>query len=317
MIVRDGGDSFIRCLESIRAHVDEIIVVDTGSKDGSIEAAKAAGATVFNFEWIDDFSAARNAALEHVTTDWFLSIDADDELVCVRTREELSKLFDVAPRVLIDYVDVVQGGAVKVPRFFKVMPGARWHQPIHEGFVQPGVRTQVSIDAKEGVCIKHHGYHPGVNDQKIERNLRILRGHLAKEPDNAGSLFYLARECAWSGQFEEGLAAGERLLETAELEGILLADALAVTMWCAVSHGRLDRVIELGRDARRFDVPNVWTEYLLALALVNSGNRPKALEAAERACSLPQPEESMLALTEVWMKKRFELRNGIRSLMTR
>jgi tetratricopeptide (TPR) repeat protein len=316
LIVKDGGDDFVRCLASLANHVDEIVVVDTGSTDGSLDAARAAGAKVHHFDWVEDFAAARNVALAEVRTDWFLSIDADEELICDRTRSDLAELFSASSRVLLDVVDAHNQGAVKLPRLFKRVEGTHWQQPIHETLIQPGVHEQIMVDASEGISILHHGYREDLNPAKLERNLRILRAHLQSQPDDPGSLFFLARECAWSGRFPEGLEASERLLETADLQGQLLSDALAVHAWCLVSLRRYSDGIEIGREARRSQVPSVWTEYLLALAYANSGHRAKALEAIERACSMPFPEESMLALIDVWNTKRFELRRGILALMS-
>jgi glycosyltransferase involved in cell wall biosynthesis len=78
MIVRDEEHTLPVCLRSVRDWVDEIIVVDTGSIDGTVDIATAYGATVAHFAWCDDFSAARNFALAQVKTPWVFWLDADD-----------------------------------------------------------------------------------------------------------------------------------------------------------------------------------------------------------------------------------------------
>jgi len=80
MIVRDGADTLRNCLESVRGLVDEMVVVDTGSTDSSPEIARQCGAVCISIPWPNDFAQARNAALAHSTTDWVLSLDADEEL---------------------------------------------------------------------------------------------------------------------------------------------------------------------------------------------------------------------------------------------
>lgn len=313
LIVKDGGDDLRRCLASLKDHVDAIVVADTGSSDDSVDVAKEAGAQVVDFAWSDDFAAARNAALAKVKTDWFLSIDADEELVCIRSREELNELFSVSSRVLLDLQDAHSGSAIKLPRLFKKVDGTHWAQPVHETLIQPGVEGQISVNAEQGLYLKHYGYTQEANQEKIARNLRILRSHLAGQPSDPGSLFFLARECAWVGEHQEGFDAGNRLLKVAELQGIQLADALAVTAWCAIYLKRFEEAIDLTREARKASVPNVWTEYMLALALLNAGNRGKAREAIDRACAMPFPEESMLVLTEVWTSKRFVLQKHLQA----
>ena len=78
LIVKNESLLLSRCLESLRSFVDEIIVVDTGSTDNTIEIAHSHGAQVKYFTWIDDFSAARNESLRHASGDWILYIDADE-----------------------------------------------------------------------------------------------------------------------------------------------------------------------------------------------------------------------------------------------
>src|SRR5262245_57509130 len=81
MIVRNEEESLDRCLASARGLADELIVVDTGSTDRTVEIARAHGASVHHFKWCDDFAAARNVALRHATGQWCLHLDADEWVV--------------------------------------------------------------------------------------------------------------------------------------------------------------------------------------------------------------------------------------------
>lgn len=78
MIVRDEEALLPAAIKSVKDFVSEIIIVDTGSVDGTVDICRGLGATVHSFEWCDDFSAARNFALSHVRTPWTLWLDADD-----------------------------------------------------------------------------------------------------------------------------------------------------------------------------------------------------------------------------------------------
>ena len=80
MIVRNESHHLPKALASVKGIAAEIVVVDTGSTDDTVSIASAMGAKVLHFAWIDDFAAARNAALEAATQPWILSLDADQRL---------------------------------------------------------------------------------------------------------------------------------------------------------------------------------------------------------------------------------------------
>src|SRR6185437_14264466 len=76
LIVKNEEKFIAQCLKSVQGLAQQIVVVDTGSTDRTIEIAREHGAEIHSFTWCDDFSAARNAMLEHVTGDWVLALDA-------------------------------------------------------------------------------------------------------------------------------------------------------------------------------------------------------------------------------------------------
>ena len=80
MIVKDASLDLAECLESVAGIVDEVVIADTGSRDRTVEIAKAHGARLISIEWEDDFAAARNRSLAEVSTDWVLCLDADERL---------------------------------------------------------------------------------------------------------------------------------------------------------------------------------------------------------------------------------------------
>src|SRR5262245_1489579 len=80
MIVRDEEAYLDDCLKSIVDEVDEIVIVDTGSRDRTCDIARRYGARLFDLPWTGDFAAARNHALDRASGDWILYIDADERL---------------------------------------------------------------------------------------------------------------------------------------------------------------------------------------------------------------------------------------------
>ena len=81
MIVRDEEEHLARCLASVQGVVDEIVIVDTGSIDRSVEIAEGFGARVLHEEWKGDFAAPRNTGIDAAGGDWILVLDADEELI--------------------------------------------------------------------------------------------------------------------------------------------------------------------------------------------------------------------------------------------
>ncbi len=85
LITKNEEANLARCLESLRGLWDELIVVDTGSTDRTVEIAHSFGARLFHFTWQDDFSLARNFCISQATGDWILSIDADESIAGARS----------------------------------------------------------------------------------------------------------------------------------------------------------------------------------------------------------------------------------------
>ena len=142
MIVRDEEKNLSNCLESVRGIFDEIVVVDTGSTDRTVEIARSFGANVFDFVWVDSFSAARNEALSHATGDFAFWLDADD-VVEPAEREKLRELLrrlragDQAAYVVRCACDPSPDGTggdtvVDHIRLFPLRDDARWTYRVHE-----------------------------------------------------------------------------------------------------------------------------------------------------------------------------------------
>ena len=125
LIARDEDQFLDRCLSSIREIASQIVLVDTGSTDRTVDIAKSHGAEVHHFIWCDDFSAARNAGLEHARGDWILVLDADEELP---KTQHLNLLRDVTDAKAIAFRlplrNVGEAECAFVPRLIRNVPNA-------------------------------------------------------------------------------------------------------------------------------------------------------------------------------------------------
>ncbi len=202
-----------QCLRSVRDVASQIVVVDTGSTDRTIEIAKNCAAEVFTFAWNDDFSAARNEALRHATGDWILSLDADEELSPDHKktiREEMQKPTALGYRIPITDKGCEAEGCHYVPRLFRNAPGLFFVGRIHEQvFSSLEVRAREwNLENRLGrTALVHHGYSKEVvaDRGKTARNLRLLQLAIEESPDDPNLMMNLGLETIRTGDLETGL----------------------------------------------------------------------------------------------------------------
>ena len=192
MIVRDEEKSLPRCLQSVQEVANELIVVDTGSKDGTASTAKDYGARVYHFEWCDDFSAARNEYLKHVTGDWILQMDADEEL----SRASIQPLKNaILNPWRLGYLVKHDNGPEAFQRFaltgrlFRNHPLLRYSRPYHEGLDQAlkqvmSEEPRWEIGNEPGIIIRHYGYGANQFHDKLGRGIRIMEPYVKQHPED-------------------------------------------------------------------------------------------------------------------------------------
>jgi glycosyltransferase involved in cell wall biosynthesis/GT2 family glycosyltransferase/tetratricopeptide (TPR) repeat protein len=213
-IIAKNEEKFLeRCLDSVKPIAHQVIVVDTGSADRTVEIAKSSGAEVHSFAWCDDFSAARNAALEHATGDWVLILDADEELPGdqhARLKTDLKNSKAIAYRLPLMNQGLETEGVSYVPRLFRNAPGAYFHGCIHEQVFPSLIALSRGWGLQTGLGtaqILHHGYRREVLEDrnKVERNLRLLHQAVQESPNDANLVMNLGLELVRSGNLADGL----------------------------------------------------------------------------------------------------------------
>lgn len=184
----------LRSLEPLRRAVScELIMADTGAEDASREIAERYADQVFDFPWIGDFAAARNAVMERCTGKWFLSMDCDEWLdanISELAAFVKSKRKDLAEHgfvVVRNYksLELEQSelyGDFNALRLVKMSTGSRFHGTIHEtlDYVEPAVRLTHTILHHDGYCLED----PQQNKDKYKRNMDLLRKELEKNPED-------------------------------------------------------------------------------------------------------------------------------------
>ncbi len=190
MIVKNEEANLRECLESVAGIVDEIVLVDTGSTDSTLKIAEEFNATIYHFDWINDFSAARNFALSKSTGDWILYLDADERLV----RRSKSELLNIVKKdtllgvnCLINNVDEVTG----TPKFMKYIRLFHNSQNISfTGKAHEQIEASLNANNYSVVNSKIEIIHLGYNvdnaglKEKANRNLLPLLAEYQSNPSS-------------------------------------------------------------------------------------------------------------------------------------
>ena len=164
MIVKNEEGHLPACLGCVADLVDEIIVVDTGSTDATLDVARQCGAHVHEFSWCDDFAAARNQSLRHATGEWIFWLDADDR-IDEANRHRLRTLFANLPNENVAYLMRMlhwmrcpgRTSAVDHAKLFRNLPQIRWEYRVHEQILPAVARLGGKIQPAD-VVIHHLGY---------------------------------------------------------------------------------------------------------------------------------------------------------------
>jgi tetratricopeptide (TPR) repeat protein len=234
LIARDEEEMLPGCLASVKDVVDEIVLVDTGSRDRTREIASASDARVLDLPWEDDFSAPRNAAIRAARGDWLLQLDADERLAPgagTALRQAVKGRFDLghlplhnSSSIEAPAADVVAGRArlgnpTWLPRLVRNSGEPRYTGIVHES-VYAWARSVGCREAHVEAPIVHLGGIPALRKDrnKDERNLALLRKQCACSPDDVTALSYLAGELFRRGDLagaadalDRGWAARDRL----------------------------------------------------------------------------------------------------------
>jgi tetratricopeptide (TPR) repeat protein len=221
MIVRDEASMLGRCLDSAISWVDEVIVVDTGSVDDTVEIARARGARVSKFTWCDDFAAARNASVALATGDWILCLDADEaispssgpwlrELVAEgRSAEGKARAYTLLVRSETAHgtTDDMQS------RLWENVPGVRFRGAIHES-IEASLDVSLSIVNTTSVVVDHLGYRPEVMEsrQKLRRNATLLAAAIEADPEDAYLRYKAAQHALTDGDYATAVQESEAAL---------------------------------------------------------------------------------------------------------
>lgn len=212
MIVKNEEDVLGRCLDSIKDIVDEIIIVDTGSTDRTKEIAALYTNRIYNFQWIQDFSAARNFSFSKATMDYILWLDADD-VILEPDRQKLKALKQnldpSVDAVMMKYdVGFDNSGNSTLSyyreRLVKRSRNFQWFEPVHECIDISGNIIMLDI----------HIIHKKEHSKPHRRNIELFEAQINKGKQlSARGLYYYARELLYNNRLDDAILNFDKFLD--------------------------------------------------------------------------------------------------------
>jgi glycosyltransferase involved in cell wall biosynthesis len=215
MIVKNEAASLPKCLGSVKNIVDEIVVLDTGSTDNTVEIAQQFGAQVYRYQWCDDFSAARNEALKCVTGDWILVLDADEALapeIVPYLQEAISRETYLLINLVRQEIGAEQSPYSLVSRLFRNHPDISFSRPYH-ALIDDSVSLILSqephwqIGYLPQIAILHAGYQKSTitAQNKFAKAQAAMEGFLARNPTDPYVCSKIGALYVQKGKISEGV----------------------------------------------------------------------------------------------------------------
>ncbi len=290
LIVRDEAPRIQTCLDALLPVVDEVVVHDTGSTDGTLELLRRPGVVVIEGTWPDDFAAARNVALRRARGEWVLSVDADELLVA--DRDQLRRTLARTPSrtraldVLIHNHGANDDGySHPAVRLFR-RRGASWAGRLHERVEHPGPHSPKGNLPARTITLQHSGYaDPVTLRRKAQRNLAIAQSELDSllltgtlDAEIAVSAHNLGRAAAGAQNAQLAVDSFEAVRELAPPGSSLWLDSTDHLVRLLLAAGELDVAEALTEQLRAAGGPAVYCDWLRAQVLAQTGRVKGALE---------------------------------------
>ncbi|MBV4421995.1 glycosyltransferase family 2 protein [Clostridium tyrobutyricum] len=286
MIVKNEEKILDRCLLSVKDYSDEIIIVDTGSSDKTKDIAYKYTDKVFDYDWCNDFSKARNFSISKAENDWILVLDADEIvnefdkesiLEFCSNRENLSKVGRI--KRINEYEDVY-GKRKYIERINRLFNKNIFYYSgtIHEQVVHNnGIDYQVSI---VGITIDHTGYSKEVlkKTKKIERNIIMLKEALKINQNNPYINYQLGKSLFLAKDYSNAIVSFTRAIQFVDNFNYEYSEDLIESLGYALLNlNKFDKAMKIEEYSNYYSNSPDYL-FLLALVYMNNGKFQKAAE---------------------------------------
>jgi glycosyltransferase involved in cell wall biosynthesis len=282
LIVKNEEANLAQTLPNLAKHADQLVVVDTGSTDRTKEIAKQYGAEVYDFAWINDFAAARNASLKYATGDWILWVDADEymtEADLLNLKQELSRAKGVGCALRIyesPYGRQEKNNSYLREKVFKNGLGIHFERPVNEQVRDSQGNTLGAQPLP--VAIYHWGKHlaEARMAEKRARYLQLFGEAIKQNPQDAYYRFMLANKLRDLNRLEEAVVEYEAALRYADNEQ-LKTRALECAAQTRLRQNKLPAAAELAARLQEKDPLNAVAASIEATLYLTSGRLDEAI----------------------------------------
>lgn len=298
MIVKNEDKYLEQCIESVKDIVDEIIIVDTGSTDRTIEIANKFSAKVYNYKWKDDFSKARNFAISKVTSEWILLLDADEE---VRSGE-CEKIIDFINRTSFDgchfnvynYTGDGNKANYSVHNAFRLLRNDRKYKfkgEIHEQIVRCDGKEVGGAFTISDIIINHYGYLDSVINEKKkrDRNVPLILKQLEKEPKNAFYLFNLGNEYLAKQDIEKALETYNNAMNYVDRQQPYAPHLMYRRLTCFIQLKKYEEAIVAANEALMIYVDCTDIEYCKGIVYFEWNKPTLAIDSFNKCIDMGEP----------------------------
>ena len=298
MIVKNEGKYLRRCLSSVSNIVDEIVIVDTGSSDDTVQIAKEFGAVLGYFEWNQNFSDARNQALSLATKEWILVLDAD-EYLRFEDRENLIKAFNdfnndgyIIKILNFNGDDNTQTFITNLnQRIFKNNKNYTYQGAIHEQVICLNPEMQKNEFKIIDVCFYHSGYLATVvkDKNKLNRNLEILKKVAEEDPSNTFTLFNLANEYSQLNEFEEAFRLYDEAYKKEIFSVGFMPKLVIFRLHCLINMNKTDEALQAIKEGLKAYPDYTELVYYRGLLEKKLGQIIKTIQSYEKCLEMGKP----------------------------
>lgn len=303
MIVKNEEKLLDACLKSVADIVDEIVVVDTGSTDSTIDIAKKYSATVYSYPWDNSFSNARNFSISKSTCDWILLLDADEQLF----NQDKDKLLDFIKTTdkdgahfkIYNFVGEGSGSNYTFHNALRLVKNSnkyKFYGDIHEQYKRINGKTSRDKFATLDIRINHYGYLDDVvkEKDKRKRNIPLLLKQLEKNPNDSFAKFNLGNEYLALGDHEKALEIYQDSMKNLKTNEAYTPHMFHRASMCLYMLKRYDEAVATLSQGLVIYPQCTDMEYLKGLILADQKRYTLAIDSFNKSLSMGEAPNSLL-----------------------